>query len=447
MKKLSIKTQLTLYYGLIMSILVIIMIGILFMYSDREIKTRTTNALYHQVHQATGEIKVKDGQLKFNNDIMKLEDNVYLSVYDEHQEMLYGRIPYEFECHDGFHLEMKTSKQNNITYLVYDFPFYPDGTQKVLIRGVVNLSDAQSSLHHVFLFSLILFPIMILISLCFGYFLAKRAFTPVSTITHKVQQIMEHYQRDERIHLGTGSDEIYQMASTFDALLDEIQKIITREQQFSSDVSHELRTPIAVIMMQCDVLLEQELPNDIKHSIEIISNKAKSMHHMISQLLMLSRADAGRAKLELEEIDLSEVCEMCIEEQSFIAQTKQIQITSDITSPITMQADMTLMIRLLVNLISNAITYGHEQGWIHVSLQQDAQSIILKVADNGIGIASKDLPHIFDRFYQVDSSRTYSHSGLGIAKVKWICEVHQGSIQVDSILNEGTTFTLTFPKK
>ena len=446
MKKRSIKTQLTFYYGFIMSILVIILVGILFMYSEREIKSRTTNALYHQVHQAIYEIQVKDGTLKFNQDLMKLENGVYLSVYDENKEMLYGRVPYAFECHDGFHMELKTSVQNHITYLVYDFPFFPDGKTKVLIRGVVNLTDAKSSLQHVFLFSLVLFPILIIVSLILGYFLSKRALSPVSIITNKVKQIMEHYQRDERIALGTGKDEIYEMAATFDQLLDEVQTLITREQQFTSDVSHELRTPISVILMQCESLLDQDLTPELQHSIQIIQQKARSMHQMISQLLMLSRADAGRTKLEMEELDLSELCEISAQEQSFIAQAKNIEMKTDITPNIMFHGDMTLLIRLLVNLLSKDITYGKEGGWIELSLHQDEQSTILKVADNGIGIAEEHLPHIFDRFYQVDTSRTSSHSGLGLSMVKWICEVHQGTIQVDSIINEGTTFTLIFPK-
>jgi signal transduction histidine kinase len=257
---------------------------------------------------------------------------------------------------------------------------------------------------------------------------------------------MEHYQRDERIALGTGNDEIYEMAATFDQLLDEVQTLITREQQFTSDVSHELRTPISVILMQCESLLDQDLIPELQHSIQIIQQKARSMHQMISQLLMLSRADAGRTKLEMEELDFSELCEMSAQEQSFIAQAKNIEMKTNITPNIMFHGDMTLLIRLLVNLLSNAITYGKEGGWIELSLHQDEQSTILKVADNGIGIAKEHLPHIFNRFYQVDTSRTTSHSGLGLSMVKWICEVHQGTIQVDSIINEGTTFTLTFPK-
>lgn len=447
MKNLSIKTQLTFYYGFIMTLLVAFTISILFMYSEYEIRTRTSNYLYSQVHEAIQDITIKNQQITFGNDIMKLEHNIYLSVYDENKEMLYGRIPYSFECHDGFHMEMKKSVQDEITYLVYDFPFFPDGKTKIYIRGIANLSDAESSLRHIFQFSIVLLPAIVIISILIGYFLAKRALSPVATITNKVKQIMEHYESKERIALGSGKDEIYEMASTFDDLLDQIQTVIEREKQFSNDASHELRTPIAVILMQCDSLLDDDsLSFEQRHMIEVIHKKATSMHQLIAQLLLLSRADANRAKIEMEHIDLSELCEMTCEEQSEIAKQKNIHITTDITSNIEMMADMTLMIRLFVNLLSNAITYGKENGSIHVSLHQDNDSIILKVKDNGIGISKENIPKIFERFYQVDPSRSSSHSGLGLSMVKWISDVHHGQIQVDSILNEGTTFTITFPK-
>lgn len=442
MKNLSIKTQLTLYYGFILSFVCMIVIGVLYTYSVYEIEYRTSNAIYAQVHEATNEIKVKNAKLSFGTDLMKLENGVYLAVYDEQKEMLYGRIPYDFECHDGFHLEMKTSIQNEITYLVYDFPFYPDGKTRLMIRGIANLSDAQSGMNHVFSYSLIFFPLIIVFSLWIGYRASKRALSPVALITSKVKKIMHSKDHQQRIQLGQGKDEIYEMAHTFDELLNQIQEVITREKQFSSDVSHELRTPISVILTQCELLKDETLSEEAKHCLSVIENKANSMHHMISQLLLLSRADAGRAQIDMEELNLSDLCEMTLEEQQAYADTKHIQLTSQIQENIYIQADMTLMIRLLVNLIQNAITYGKEHGNVYLSLTQCDDKITLQIKDNGIGIAQEHLPYIFHRFYQVDHARSSSHSGLGLAMVKWICEIHQAQIQVDSVLNEGTTFTI-----
>lgn len=447
MKKLSIKTQLTLYYGMVMSLLVLTIIALLFTYASHQIKTQTENALYDQVHDAIGDIKVKNQKLSFGNDLMYQEDGIYLSVYDEQKDMLYGRVPYGFTCDDGFHTDMKTSKQGQITYMVYDFAYFPDGITKIYIRGVASLSAARSSMEAVLQTALIFLPSVILICLFIGYLLAKKALSPVATITSKVNDILNTNDINKRIHLGEGRDEIYEMAHTFDDLLNQLQNVITREQQFTSDVSHELRTPISVILMQCEHLLEdsQELSSQELKDIQVIQQKAKSMHQMISQLLLLSRADAGRAQIETESIDLSELCEMVCDEHIYNASQKHIEIKTHIEKYIHMDADQTLMIRLLSNLISNAITYGKEHGWIQVDLTSKDTQIELMITDNGIGISEEDLPHIFQRFYQADSSRTSSNCGLGLSMVKWICEAHHGQLEVQSKLHEGTQFKLVFP--
>ena len=158
MKKLSIKTQLTLYYGMVMSLLVLTIIALLFTYASHQIKTQTENALYDQVHDAIGDIKVKNQKLSFGNDLMYQEDGIYLSVYDEQKDMLFGRVPYGFTCDDGFHTDMKTSKQGQITYMVYDFAYFPDGITKIYIRGVASLSAARSSMEAVLHMALIFLP-------------------------------------------------------------------------------------------------------------------------------------------------------------------------------------------------------------------------------------------------------------------------------------------------
>ena len=166
---------------------------------------------------------------------------------------------------------------------------------------------------------------------------------------------------------------------------------------------------------------------------------------MISQLLLLSRADRGQEKLQKEDLDLSELAQMLTEEYEEIVAERQLTLHADIQPDIHMHADQTLMIRLFANLLQNAITYNWEHGSITMTLKQ-ADDIILTVQDTGIGISEEHLPHIWERFYQADPSRSDTESsGLGLSMVKWIVEAHQGTITVSSKLNEGTTFTCIFP--
>lgn len=200
--------------------------------------------------------------------------------------------------------------------------------------------------------------------------------------------------------------------------------------------------------MQCDAMLERDdLDDQTRTQIEVLQRKIKNLSSMISQLLLLSRADRGQEKLQKEDLDLSELAEMLTEEYEEIAAECHITLQADIQPDIHLHADQTLMIRLFANLLQNAITYNREHGAITMTLKQE-DDIILTVQDTGIGISEEHLPHIWERFYQADPSRSDTESsGLGLSMVKWIVEAHQGTITVSSKLNEGTTFTCVFPKQ
>ena len=252
-----------------------------------------------------------------------------------------------------------------------------------------------------------------------------------------------------RVGLKNGNDEIHQLAETFDRLLQEIEEAFLREKQFTSDVSHELRTPVTVLLAQCDALLQDETLTPQQYSqVQLLEKKARDMAQMISHLLLLSRADQGRQKLQLERLNLSELTELVAEEQQILAEERRITIETKIEPDIYGFVDETFYIRMLVNLISNAIYYGNEGGHIFLSLTLHNHFIEGSVEDDGIGIAPDQLPHIWERFYRADTSRTDgSHSGLGLSMVKWIVEAHGGTISAESSLGKGSTFTFLFPKE
>lgn len=178
----------------------------------------------------------------------------------------------------------------------------------------------------------------------------------------------------------------------------------------------------------------------------MIKKKAEEISSMISQLLLLSRADQGRQVIQKELLDISELTEMIVEEQTILAREKEIMITETIEEGIYAAVDESLYIRLLVNLISNSISYGKRGGHTEVSLQQKEGAAVLQVKDDGIGISKEDLPHIWDRFFRADSARSDgSHSGLGLSMVKWIAKEHGGDIEAESVLGEGSRFICRIP--
>ena len=238
----------------------------------------------------------------------------------------------------------------------------------------------------------------------------------------------------------------YQLAGTFDGMLESLEQAFLRERQFTSDVSHELRTPVSVILAQCEASLNRtDLSEEQRKEILLIRKKAGEMSQMISQLLLLSRADQGRQQLNKEEINISELTEIIVEEQKMLAQRRKIEVHTEIEPDITGYLDESFYIRMLDNLISNAVSYGKEGGNIKVTLHQIPSGVQGTVEDDGIGISRDDQVHIWERFYRVDASRTGkeegSHSGLGLSMVKWIAQAHGGNVRVESELGKGSCFT------
>ena len=172
------------------------------------------------------------------------------------------------------------------------------------------------------------------------------------------------------------------------------------------------------------------------------------MSALISNLLTLARMDNGQFQLEnLERINFSELVEIIGEQQNEMAKDKKISVITKVQPDLFLMADETMMIRMLINLIENGVQYGKEGGWVKLSLKKKEDHLELTVADNGIGIAPEHLKRIWERFYQVDPSRSSgrSNTGLGLAMVKWIVSAHKGEITVQSQPGEETVFTVILP--
>lgn len=448
MKKWSIKTRLVLLHTGLMILVIGIMLAILFSISSREVLTNVQNTLEQRVSQAAEWIEY-DGHLKFDKDLLELKDGVYLSVYEaDDPDLIYGKIPYGFAYdlpfEDG---HLRTISTGDTEYCVLDMVFDIEQYHPLVVRGIVSVSDAEKDVRNTVYLALILSPFLLLLTAFCGYLLSRKALQPVARITQTVQKIQKEKDLSKRVQLGAGKDEIYTLAQTFDQLLDGLEAGIKREKQFTSDVAHELRTPISVVLMQCEGLLAQPLDEPTREQIQVIYRKVQSMSEMIAQLLMLSRADQGRAPLHMEQLDFSQLSQITVEEFTETARAKNISIDAQIQPGLLLTGDQTLLIRLWNNLLQNAIRYTDPGGHIRVSVWAEEQTVLMQVEDDGIGIAPEHLEHIWERFYQVDPSRSGGSSGLGLSLVQWIIQAHHAQIDVQSQPGKGTIFTCRFTRQ
>ncbi len=246
--------------------------------------------------------------------------------------------------------------------------------------------------------------------------------------------------------------------------IEPVRESYQRLKQFTADASHELRNPIAMIQTNVQVALAdpEPIPQHYHQQLQIVERLTRRLGRLVDDLLFLARQDSGIVQPHFVSVPLDALLMDVIEEQQLIAASKDITITLDIIEPVinttaetaedifTLQGDWDELARLFTNLVSNAVQYTPPGGKIGVKLQQMGRNnhsqLQVKVSDTGIGIPENALPEIFHRFYRVDSSRTHSKvagSGLGLAIAGAIVEHHQGQIQIDSKLNQGTTVTVT----
>ena len=182
-------------------------------------------------------------------------------------------------------------------------------------------------------------------------------------------------------------------------------------------------------------------------SLETISQETHRIAHIVDQLLTLARADAGKEKLTLKEVNLNELISELCSDIEILCRDKGLEFRLNRVEDLVVNGDDTKLRQLFLNLLDNAIRYTSSGGNIAVSVYREGQMAVVSISDTGIGISQEDLPHIFDRFYRVDKVRSPSEggSGLGLAICRQIAEAHGGKIEVQSEFGKGSTFSVFLP--
>lgn len=259
MRHFSLKTKLAALYTLLMTSVVCMIFAILFSFSNNEILTGVGSQLEERVADALDEIQYDGEHLEIDSDFLELENGIYLSLYGTDGSFLYGKIPYGFDnsapFEDG---NVRKVKNGDTQYYILDRISQISGYGVVDIRGVASITAAEKSFLLTVRLSLILLPLIVIITAILGYFMTKRTLRPVDQMTRTVQAIQTDGDLSRRVSLGKGNDEIYRLASTFDNMLAQIEDSMLRERQFTSDVAHELRTPLSTMTLLCDDLLTHE---------------------------------------------------------------------------------------------------------------------------------------------------------------------------------------------
>ncbi len=273
-----------------------------------------------------------------------------------------------------------------------------------------------------------------------------RELAPLRVITDAADQVNRADDLSRRIpYDGDPDNEIGQLVTAFNQTFERLEVLFTSQQRFIADVSHELRTPLTVIKGNVDLMRRMKSLDE--ESLTSIDQEASRMTRMVTDLLLLAKAEAGQLPLTKSNVELDALLLEVFQEMRVLAGNK-VHIKVNEIDQIQLHADRDRLKQVLLNLIANAIQYTPQGGEVFLSLARVGEQARLIVRDTGPGIPSEDLPYIFERFYRAEKSRTRAATGgfgLGLSIAHWIVDQHGGRIEVRSQEGKGTTFAIWLP--
>ena len=279
-----------------------------------------------------------------------------------------------------------------------------------------------------------------------GWVLSRRSVQPIREIS-QVADCISHENLADRIDSSTMDHEFQQLATTLNEAFARLQDSFEQQAQFTADASHELRTPLTVMKMHLDLARSKErTAGEYRDVVDTCNRAVARMSSLVESLLTLARMDADDLKLNRQQTELSVEVRSCVDSMKELANAKQIEITLDLAD-VHAEVDTPRFRQVVSNLLANAVAYSPPSSVVSVSLSAQGSEAVLCVADAGIGIAPEHIASIFDRFYRVDKARSQHEggSGLGLAICKSVVEAHNGNINVESAVCEGSAFTVRIP--
>ncbi|MDE6844942.1 MAG: cell wall metabolism sensor histidine kinase WalK [Lachnospiraceae bacterium] len=442
-------------------------------YEQRAVDVRTTDVTtqlrilanhlitYHYLQDTSSEVinaeinqlsSLYDGRVMIiNSDLRIVKDTYGISenktiISEEVIRCIKGESDSKYDKDNGY-IEMTIPITETVS-----FGDNPDTAErKERVRGVMLVSASTDSIRITMDIlsrkALIVEMIVILAILIVSVLAAKALIKPFEKITEALNQAQEGYT-DTPISV-TDCLETEHIGDAFNRVLGRMKVLDDSRQEFVSNVSHELKTPITSMKVLADSLISQkDVPIEVyQEFMEDITKEVEREDKIITDLLSLVKMDRTAADLNIAEVDINILVELIMRRLRPIAQKRDVELVYESLRPVTAAVDEVKMTLVLSNLVENAVKYNKEHGWVKVTLDADHQFFTVVVADSGIGIPKESIDHIYERFYRVDKSRSreIGGTGLGLAITRSAILMHRGSIRVESVEGEGTTFTVRIP--
>ena len=306
---------------------------------------------------------------------------------------------------------------------------------------------------------------VLLLGIPIGWFMARRALQGVVEVTRTAQQIADG-AFERRVPVGAAGDEVEQLALTINAMLDRIQALVIGVRDMADNLAHDLRSPLARIRACAEMSLAKgaagssvggavgragggaisAAPHAASAWAVDTIEECDRLLEMLNTTLDIAEADSGATRLNLGRIDLADMVLTASELFQSAAEDRRIGIVTDVAGSCWIEGDRQRLLRVVSNLLDNALKYTPAGGEVRIALRAQDNRVLLNVEDTGVGIAAPDLPHIFQRFFRCDASRSGPGIGLGLSLALAFVRAHGGDISVTSAPGQGSRFTVSLPR-
>jgi len=332
-------------------------------------------------------------------------------------------------------------------YVVYALPYKSSSGARYLIETGISHAPIEQLLRDLLILLVILTPLVLFAAGIGGYLMMTQTLKPVVSLTQKAERIGIG-DLGERLPVIPTGDELERLSLSLNRMITRLEDALDHNRRFSADVSHELRTPLTILRGELEHVIQlRDLKPEVVDSVGSALEEIERLARIVESLLAISRLESGGAGIECNPFDLDALARTTTEQMQLLASEKQISLTCDSTDPVLALGDETRIKQVLVNLIDNAIKYTTMSGHVVLSVGTLGKCAVLTVRDDGVGIPSEALPHVFERFYRAEKARSRSCPGvgLGLALVQAVCRAHSGEVSIESTEGVGTIVQVTLP--
>lgn len=451
---MSLRARLTFLYSSILGGILLLFGALIYLLVGAFLSDEVDRTLNQTVNDILANSRVSSvGELNvLTLPSLELTANVYVQYWDRNGRLQMAS-PGIRELNQPLDIDNLTSPKpvsrdvyvQKVHLRVMTVPLVAGGRPVGVLQAATNLTivDAiRSTLLGLLVFLTIL---SMMLAGAVSWFSIGQALAPLETVTRTAEQITRADDLSRRIpYSGPARDEIGTLIRAFNLTFERLESLFTAQQRFLADVSHELRTPLTVIKGNAD-LIRKFGPDD--ESLDSIKDESDRLTRMVGDLLLLAQAESGKLPLNLRTVMLDELLTDVFQEMRVLAGGKVHLRLTEIDQVI-ITGDRDRLKQVFLNLVSNAIHYTPTGGDVYLGLSQSQEMARVIIRDTGPGIPAADLPHIFDRFYRGEKSRTRSKAsgfGLGLSIAYFIVDSHGGRIEVDSLEGRGTTFAVYLP--